>query len=537
MNGGALPLLPSWAVALLPSAAAAPVLPLLVAVEQTPPQLQSLSKPLSINGSVIAILESGKISLKTDQGIVDISLSKPQQTDALRASLAGPLTLELLLKAGEPPKQALLMLPLDLLNKAKGADPANPSLPPPNEKQEALPSLRKGQTLTATLLPDDIGRDISWEQGRKDTQPLSPISHPTALSTAGKKQEQTGEPMDGFPSPLTEKAHDHKTGVRTDQRDGPINMPIKEGAPPAIRLKVEGILEPESPWPREVAPEALKATVANTSRSGHMLLECVDEKGGRKTAFVHNDATLRLGTKLILLPQDPWSYDAACLPVMEDPACAPIRSLVDALAQTDLRSAAHFIQNQLPNPLNQLAGTALFLLAAIKKGRLEEWLGEPVALALEKAGRKKAATDFLSSLENASQTIVRDPVVGEWKAYPLPLHYGSSFDLLRLHVHQDDRRRTGSDGSATPHVYTRFVITMNMSRLGAIQLDGLTRQKRLDLVVRSETPLPPYLERDLRETAMKTLEATGLTGSILFQTDRRNWMTFAAQEGQKEWVM
>jgi hypothetical protein len=68
-----------------------------------------------------------------------------------------------------------------------------------------------------------------------------------------------------------------------------------------------------------------------------------------------------------------------------------------------------------------------------------------------------------------------------------------------------------------------------MNRLGALQLDGLSRPKQLDIIIRSETPLPMNLPAELREHYIKTLDALGMTGTIGFQTGRQNWIVLEEQ--------
>jgi hypothetical protein len=97
--------------------------------------------------------------------------------------------------------------------------------------------------------------------------------------------------------------------------------------------------------------------------------------------------------------------------------------------------------------------------------------------------------------------------------------------MLKLYVRRDRDSQTPQPQEAQKN-FTRFVISVTMSHLGAMQLDGLSQPKKLDLVVRSERELPPKLCNELRESTAKTFEAIGLTGSLLFQTGRKSWLQF-----------
>jgi hypothetical protein len=62
------------------------------------------------------------------------------------------------------------------------------------------------------------------------------------------------------------------------------------------------------------------------------------------------------------------------------------------------------------------------------------------------------------------------------------------------------------------------VVEVEMSRLGDLQLDGLVREKRLDLILRSRAPLPDFMRRDITQIFHETNEITGNRGNIGFQS-------------------
>ena len=85
---------------------------------------------------------------------------------------------------------------------------------------------------------------------------------------------------------------------------------------------------------------------------------------------------------------------------------------------------------------------------------------------------------------------------------------------------------------------TRFLVNLNLSRLGDMQLDGLLRklpgqmpgvlEKRLDMVVRSAARLSPGLMRELQEGYARGLREAQLTGSLEFQARKEGWVTVGA---------
>jgi hypothetical protein len=98
-----------------------------------------------------------------------------------------------------------------------------------------------------------------------------------------------------------------------------------------------------------------------------------------------------------------------------------------------------------------------------------------------------------------------------------------------IHIHGEHRHRgggknSGGDGNKPSPTQTRFLIDVRMSRLGPMQLDGFLRTRQLDVIVRSENPLPVWLNQDLRQSYTRTMEAIGYNGGLNFQHGRQGWL-------------
>ena len=105
----------------------------------------------------------------------------------------------------------------------------------------------------------------------------------------------------------------------------------------------------------------------------------------------------------------------------------------------------------------------------------------------------------------------KDAATGEWQVLTLPLMTGAAVEPLRLYVRRGGTPETSEDGS-------RFVLEAELSRLGALQLDGMVRAKRLDVVLRSHTPLPSELRAEAASVFHSASAAHGFTGDIAFAT-------------------
>jgi hypothetical protein len=97
----------------------------------------------------------------------------------------------------------------------------------------------------------------------------------------------------------------------------------------------------------------------------------------------------------------------------------------------------------------------------------------------------------------------------------LPLINGTALQAVRLYL------RRNSGGNTRPEDGTRFVLDVEMSRLGALQLDGLVRHKHLDLMLRSQIEIAPALRQEITAVFRDTTTAAGFVGDIAFATTAR----------------
>ena len=96
-------------------------------------------------------------------------------------------------------------------------------------------------------------------------------------------------------------------------------------------------------------------------------------------------------------------------------------------------------------------------------------------------------------------------------------------------------RRTGdeggdaADGDAAGH---RFLIDMDLSRMGRLQLDGLVHDSRFDLTIRSPAAFPEPMRQDLRTLFRDASNAVGLHGGLMFQAGGHDWARVATARGE-----
>ena len=171
-----------------------------------------------------------------------------------------------------------------------------------------------------------------------------------------------------------------------------------------------------------------------------------------------------------------------------------LNDAVRALAEVSPAAAQQFVNTIVPQPGPQLTATILFFLMALQGGDIRAWLGGDTARLLQRAG-----PDIMTRLGDDFSQLTRmaeEPVSGEWRVALIPFYSEQELQQLRLYS-----RRHGSDEEEEGPSGTRFVIDVDLSRLGRLQIDGLVRDggKHLDLIVRTLSPLPGEMAGDIRQ--------------------------------------
>ncbi|HLB78986.1 MAG TPA: DNA polymerase III, partial [Dongiaceae bacterium] len=171
------------------------------------------------------------------------------------------------------------------------------------------------------------------------------------------------------------------------------------------------------------------------------------------------------------------------------------------------------LARQLPQAGPRLAAGLISLLAALAAGDADRWLAPALRLALERAGRADLANRLRGEFRQAAG-LAAEPIGGDWRVAYLPLHDGAELRQINLYLRGHRRPRGAAAESDSP---TRFILEVELSRLGPLQLDGLVNRRRFDLMLRSRTPLSASMRRDIEAIFDEARAVAGFAGAIAFQ--------------------
>lgn len=195
---------------------------------------------------------------------------------------------------------------------------------------------------------------------------------------------------------------------------------------------------------------------------------------------------------------------------------AALEQLIEAIQSSNPQLAAQFAASAVPNTGATLtAGIALFL-SLLTRGQMPEWLG-PEVVRLMESGNRQALLGQLGDDLGHMVRLAGEPGHGDWRVAMLPLLHNGQLHQIRLYLRQ--RQHGGDDAGQVAG--TRFVVEASLSHLGDIQLDGLVRRLRFDLMVRTQNPLPEAMQREIAALFDEANQEFGVQGRIDFQVQTR----------------
>lgn len=191
-----------------------------------------------------------------------------------------------------------------------------------------------------------------------------------------------------------------------------------------------------------------------------------------------------------------------------------------ALAGSGLAAASESLTAKSAQGGAKLTNSLLFFLAAAGRAGPGAWVGPG-------AERELASTSpsLLKNLQSDIRRMASLPgeTIGEWRPIVLPFDArGTEAPLAALLLQQRgdiDPDAGGGQHGDEEHEQDesqRFILQVQFSVLGDIQLDGAIRQTTFDLTVRSANGFSEPLKQDLEGLFYGSLAANGFSGGISF---------------------
>ncbi len=176
---------------------------------------------------------------------------------------------------------------------------------------------------------------------------------------------------------------------------------------------------------------------------------------------------------------------------------------------------AQALSNTAPNPATprQIPAAALFFIAAVRSGDISSWLGDKTIDTLRRIGKGDVLNRLTRDVSGMQRTST-EPAGQDWRAMALPMTGDGDIHKMMLYYRHD---KDGDDQEEDNKRGTRFIFDLSLSRLGDVQLDGLFRPGKLDLIVRTQDQLSEAMKQTMRRAYISALEQTDISGELAFQ--------------------
>jgi|GEM_PF-1490487 len=525
---------------------------------QIPPELTQLPVAAKIDAQVLALLQPGLVQVETPQGSLDLKLPLPVPPDAqltllVTAQGAQP-QFRLVAINGQPvaangqmqqapsqlaPQQTAFQTPLTMTAAASPPDAPPQMVPagiratvlksPPVAADQPQPtSLPPGTGLTLRIASVQMPETLSQPQQLPIENP-SPqaVSEPEEPPTPQAGQQEAAPEADSAqssPQPLT-KPQTQATVTVTIQEPVTPNAPQAQTtqAQPQAQTQAQPQAQPPASPPALSEGDVLTGTVAPNSRPSSPLIQT-------PVGTLSLEATLELPPGAQVVLQLVAKPDAPPAPDPQAKAdTGPAKSwpgLEDGLDQLRQKAPqlAESLSRHLPQITSPRLAAQLFSLVRIASARADQQTLASALLQSVAKEERHAALQLLEDQPIASQEPMRLPGSGDdlWRSYTLPLQMEDRWEKLRLVV-RDRPEGGGRDDPDKPEQGTRFLIDLDMTHLGPVQLDGLVkgRAKRFDLIIRTHDALATPLQSGITEVFTRTLDGFGMTGKTSFVATRQ----------------
>lgn len=190
--------------------------------------------------------------------------------------------------------------------------------------------------------------------------------------------------------------------------------------------------------------------------------------------------------------------------------------------------AAQQLAQAVPDGGPRTAAALMSFAQAMRGGDARQWPGDVTLRALERSGPRGAHLASTLSDEVAALSSRAREGGAEWRALPIPWNADGQVERIALITRREgegdeSNKKTAGGG-------TRFLIELELSRLGSMQLDGMFKKqtRALDLMIRTKAELPDTIRRDLTGIFANSNAAMGLKGGLTFQVVKK----FASPLGQ-----
>ena len=198
--------------------------------------------------------------------------------------------------------------------------------------------------------------------------------------------------------------------------------------------------------------------------------------------------------------------------ILETREWKSLNDTIEFLSQTNAAIAKQAANSAIPRLDSAFTANVLYFLAALRGVDIRGLFGDAPIRFLQ-----RSQPNLFKTLSDEFQNIVRladDSTTNDWRIIPIPLIAGGKIEQIQLFMKNRGRQIKSEDSAV------RFVVDINLSSLGQLQLDGLLNEnkKNFELIIRTLKALTPSIEKTITSIFLNASEISGKTGGLTFKS-------------------
>jgi hypothetical protein len=190
---------------------------------------------------------------------------------------------------------------------------------------------------------------------------------------------------------------------------------------------------------------------------------------------------------------------------------------------------AHSFSQMIPNPVqpNSMGALSLFFLSLIRSGDTDGWVANEAIGLLRQMGKSDLMRHVTSDLSLTSK-IESLSLPQDWRLTLMPMLWENQIHKLPVYYKHMPDDGNKEDADAKKRRKLRFLFDLNLSRMGGVQVDGFMQSERLDIILRTKSPLSPPMQSQMKKIYAGAMDKSRLTGDLSFQFKPEHWVDFGA---------
>lgn len=193
---------------------------------------------------------------------------------------------------------------------------------------------------------------------------------------------------------------------------------------------------------------------------------------------------------------------------------------------------AQSFRHILPNPAqpNTMGALSMFFLSVMRSGEADNWVGNEAISLLRQMGKAETVRAATSDITLSSR-IENITLSQDWRMMMLPMLWENQIHKLPVYYKHMPDEKDAQDAADKKRRRLRFLFDLNLSRMGGVQVDGFMQSERLDIILRTKSPLSPPMQTQMKRIYAGAMEKSRLTGDLSFQFKPEQWVDLTQPQG------